>query len=303
MKIKDQNFWLNIDKPEGYSSAKVVAIVKNITRAKTVGHAGTLDPFATGVLPVAVGRGATRTTPLIMNAIKKYYFEIAWGEFRDTDDKTGSVVESSNARPTTLQIVNELGKFVGTISQIPSSFSAIRVDGKKSYELAREGSDHELAPRKIKIDQIKLIFNSSEKAGFEVICSKGTYIRSMARDISKALGVCGYTLVLRRLEVGNFLAKDSISLAKLKNAVKMGAKDNSLLDLRDVLNFIPEIELDSYDVQQIKNGQFVDVQKINQFSSSEIKNHALVKVISDGALMALVSLENGLLKPVNNLNS
>lgn len=310
MKI-DNNFWINVDKPEGYSSAKVVAIVKKITKAKTVGHAGTLDPFATGVLPIAVGRGATRTVQHIMDAKKKYYFEITWGEFRDSDDKTGNVIQSSDLRPTNTEIINALSKFVGEISQIPSSFSAIKVDGKRSYELAREGSNHELKPRRIKIDQIKLIFNNSEKAGLEVTCSKGTYIRSIARDLSKELGVCGYTSTLRRLEVGNFNAKDGISLDKLKNVFSLGVKDSSLLQLRDVLNFIPEIELDSSDAdghcsrdqyKRIKNGQFVHLKESNQFLRSKIKNHELVKVIFDDALVALASLENGVLKPVNNLN-
>ncbi|MES2677495.1 MAG: tRNA pseudouridine(55) synthase TruB [Pseudomonadota bacterium] len=293
-KTKLENFWLNIDKPEDYSSAKIVAIVKKITGAKKVGHAGTLDPFATGVLPIAVGK-ATKTCDYLVQAVKKYYFEIAWGEFRDSDDKTGNVVESSDLRPSTLEIINILPKFIGTISQVPSSFSAIKVDGKRSYELARQGIKTKLKSRLITIYKIKLIFSNSEKSGFEITCSKGTYVRSFAKDLAKAIGVCGYVAVLRRLQVGNFFIKDGISLAKLKNIINYDRPNNLLLQVRDVLNFIPEIELNSFDASKIKNGQFV--QLLSDKSSSQILT---VKVISEGVLIALASLENGLLKPLNN---
>lgn len=300
-KTKLENFWLNIDKPENYSSAKVVAIVKKITGAKKVGHAGTLDPFATGVLPIAVGK-ATKTCDYLVQAVKKYYFEIAWGEFRDSDDKTGSVIESSDLRPSTVEIINALPKFIGTTSQVPSSFSAIKVDGKRAYELARQGIEIKLKSRLIAIHKIKLVFNNSEKSGFEIVCSKGTYVRSFAKDLAKKICVCGYVAVLRRLQVGNFLIKDAISLAKLKNIVNYHHPNNLLLQLRDVLNFIPEIELNSFDGSKIKNGQFVQLlsDKDNSLTQRLSQNILTVKVISEGVLIALARLENGLLKPLNN---
>lgn len=296
-----QNFWLNIDKPEGYSSAKIVSIVKRITGAKKVGHAGTLDPFATGVLPIAVGK-ATKTCDYIVGAVKKYYFEIAWGEFRDSDDKTGNIISSSDTRPTTCQIINSLPKFIGTISQVPSSFSAIKINGQKSYNLARKGIDVKLKSRLITIHKIKLIFNNSDKAGFEIVCSKGTYIRSFAKDLAKEIGACGYVLVLRRLQVGNFLVQNGISLAKLKNIINYDRPNNLLLQLRDVLNFIPEIELNSFDASKIKNGQFVELLSSidNCLVQCSSQNILTVKIVSEGVLIALASLENRLLKPLNN---
>lgn len=287
-----QNFWLNIDKPEGYSSAKVVAVVRRITKSKKVGHAGTLDPFATGVLPIAVGK-ATKTCSYIVGKIKKYYFEITWGEFRDSDDKTGNVIQSSDARPTTSEIINTLPKFIGQINQVPSSFSAIKVDGQRSYELARKGINVQLKSRVVTIHKIKLIFNNHQSAGLEIVCGEGTYVRSFAKDLAKTIDVCGYVSVLRRLQVGGFCAKNTISLAKLNNIINYNAPNNILLPLRDVLNFIPEIELNSFDASKIKNGQFV---RLDYFSQKPLT----VKIINNGELIALASLVEGFLKPINN---
>jgi tRNA pseudouridine55 synthase len=308
LSISDQNFWLNINKPEDYSSAKVVAIVKRITKASKVGHCGTLDPFATGVLPIAINK-ATKTCSYITDAIKKYYFEISWGEFRDSDDLTGNVIDSSNARPTTQEIIGVLAKFVGKINQVPSIFSAIKIDGQRSYDLARQGVDVKMKSRQVEISKIILIFNNQEKAGLEVICSKGTYIRSLARDLAKELKVCGYVSLLTRLQVGDFTINNGISLAKLKNIVNYACPNNLLLQLRDVLNFIPEIELNNFDASKIKNGQFVEItqdQLPDHFTGRSRQNSShnilTVKVISEGVLISLASLENSWLKPLNNFN-
>ncbi len=298
MSISTQDFWLNINKPEGFSSAKVVSIVKRITKAKKVGHSGTLDPFATGVLPIAVNK-ATKTCSYITDATKKYYFEISWGEFRDSDDITGNAIESSAVRPTAGEILAVLAKFMGKIDQVPSIFSAIKIDGQRSYDLARQGVDVQMKSRQVKISKIKLIFNNQEKAGLEVVCSKGTYIRSLARDLARELKVCGYVSLLTRLQVGDFAINNGISLAKLNNIVKYGCPNNLLLQLRDVLNFIPEIELNNFDASKIKNGQFVEISQ----SSCQNSSHILtVKIISEGVLISLASLENGWLKPLNNFN-
>ncbi|MFT5703266.1 MAG: tRNA pseudouridine55 synthase [Rickettsiales bacterium] len=301
--IDNQNFWLNIDKPEGFSSAKIVAIVKRLTKANKVGHAGTLDPFATGVLPIAVGK-ATKTCDYIVGEIKKYYFEIAWGDFKDSDDKTGNTIETSDFRPSTLDIISSLSQFIGKISQVPSSFSAIKVNGERSYELARKGIEVKLKSRQIVINKIKLIFNNQDKAGFEIVCSKGTYVRSFAKDLSKAVGACGHVWKLRRLQVGDFLEKDAISLAKLKNIVNYQRPNSFLLQLRDVLNFIPEIQINNFDASKIKSGQFVNLSNSDENHRSEIEdlsqNIPAVKVISEGVLIGLAKIENDLLKPFNN---
>jgi tRNA pseudouridine55 synthase len=215
--LSTQNLWLNIDKPIGFSSAKVVAIIKRFTKAKKVGHGGTLDPFASGVLPVALNK-ATKTSDSWMAARKKYAFQITWGEFRDTDDVEGKCTESSSKRPTTSEIISALIFFSGRVTQIPSRFSAIRINGKRAYELARQDIQFAMPPREIEIFSLKLISNTDEFCEIEIECSKGTYVRTLARDLATRLGVCGYVSKLTRLQVGKFLYEKRISLDELKLA-------------------------------------------------------------------------------------
>lgn len=235
-KFANQDVWLNIDKPTGYSSAKVVAIVKKITGAKKVGHGGTLDPFASGVLPVALNR-ATKTSESLMSARKKYFFYISWGEFRDTDDIEGVIERVSFERPSTEQIISVLPSFVGKIFQIPSRYSALKINGKRAYELARNNIQFEMKPREIEIFSISLLHNSKELGQFEIECSKGTYVRSLARDISEKLGVCGYVSKLVRLRVGSFFYRKRILLDELKLVTSYGGRfsSGSLLLAQDVL--------------------------------------------------------------------
>ncbi|MBL6665072.1 MAG: tRNA pseudouridine(55) synthase TruB [Rickettsiales bacterium] len=207
--------WLNMHKPAGYSSAKVVAIVKRFTRAKKVGHGGTLDPFATGVLPIALNR-ATKTSQKMMDCEKEYYFKITWGEFRDSDDIDGKVIEISDIRPNAMNIVNSLPYFVGSIKQQPSKFSAIKINGKRAYELARKDVDFEIGFRDVDIFALKMLSCNESFGEFEVKCSKGTYVRSLARDICKKVGVCGYVSELMRQKVGKFDVEDAIFLDQLK---------------------------------------------------------------------------------------
>ncbi len=194
-------------------------------------------------------------------------------------------------------------------------FSAIKIDVQRSYDLARQGVDVKMKSRQVEIFKIRLIFNNQEKvaqgeaaqskSGFEVICSKGTYIRSLARDLAKELKACGYVALLTRLQVGGFTINNGISLAKLNNIIKYGCPNNLLLQLRDVLNFIPEIELNNFDASKIKNGQFVEIAQ-DQFPNLSCQNlsHNIltVKIISEGVLISLASLENSWLKPLNNFN-
>lgn len=235
--FSEQNLWLNIDKPIGYSSAKTVAIVKKITRAKKVGHGGTLDPFASGILPIALNK-ATKTSETLMNAKKKYFFRISWGEFRDTDDVEGVVEESNNKRPSTAEVISVLYNFIGKIFQTPSRFSAIKINGKRAYELARNNIEFEMKQREVEISSLKLISNSDDFAEFEVECSKGTYVRSLAREIAKRLNVCGYVSKLTRLRVGKFSYNNRISLDELKLVATYGGRfsDGSLLLMQDVLS-------------------------------------------------------------------
>lgn len=228
--------WLNIDKPLGMSSARAVAIIKRLTGSKKVGHGGTLDPFASGILPVALNK-ATKSSEHLMNAHKKYLFRISWGEFRDTDDVEGKVEESSLARPTTNQLISALPFFVGKIKQTPSRFSAIKINGKRAYDLARKDVVFEMKEREVEIYSCKLVSNCAEFGEFEVECSKGTYIRSLSRAICKKVGVCGYVSTLTRLVVGKFIYEKRISLDALKHTVTYGGRflDGSLLSVQDVL--------------------------------------------------------------------
>ncbi len=223
MKLSDQNIWLNFNKPQNMTSAHLVAIVKRLTRAKKVGHGGTLDPMATGVLPIALNK-ATKTSEKMMGQVKKYFFRIKWGEFRDSDDAQGEIIEISGKRPKTEQLIAILPHFLGKVSQIPSKFSAIRVNGVRAYELARQGVEFELKSREIEVFSIKMAESNKNFADFEVKCSKGTYIRTLAHDIAKKLGVCGHVCILRRVEVGEMRVKNSLSLANLKSAILIDSK-------------------------------------------------------------------------------
>lgn len=230
------NYWLNIDKPVGISSARAVAIVKRLTGAKKVGHGGTLDPFADGILPIAVNK-ATKTAEAMMAARKQYRFRVQWGEFRDTDDVEGQVEESSAARPSSAELIAILPQFVGKIQQIPSKFSAIKINGQRAYDLARNGIAFEMKSREIEIFSLKLLENNQDFCEIEVECSKGTYVRSLARAIAQKLQVCGYVSKLTRLQVGQFLYQNKISLETLKNVIRFDGTllDGSLLLLQDAI--------------------------------------------------------------------
>jgi tRNA pseudouridine55 synthase len=237
MNISNHDCWLNIDKPIGYSSAKVVSIVKRITGAKKVGHGGTLDPFASGVLPIALNK-ATKTSEKLLNARKKYLFTITFGEFRDSDDIEGVVEEISGNKTTASDLSQILAKFFGKITQTPSKFSAIKINGKRAYELARQGQEFSMPLREIEVYEISLVNFNDKSAQIIIECSKGTYVRSLARAICLELNVCGYVSSLQRLRVGKFLYAKTISLDELKAKVnnELIFLDGSMLLLHDVLN-------------------------------------------------------------------
>lgn len=235
--FKIDPIWINLDKPANISSAKAVAIVKRATGAKKVGHGGTLDPFATGILPIALNK-ATKSSQKLMDAEKKYYFEITWGQFRDTDDVEGKIIETNDKIPTSDEIMAILPQFIGEITQTPSKFSAIKIQGKRAYKLARAEVEFEMPQRQVHIYSLKLIENNPKIGKFEVSCSKGTYVRSLARDICKNLASAGYVSKLTRLKVGNFLHKDAIPLDLLKLMVtyRGSFSDGSIISLQDVID-------------------------------------------------------------------
>lgn len=208
--------WLAIDKAAGMTSTQVVGRVRRITQAAKLGHGGTLDPMATGVLPIALGE-ATKTVAYVMDGAKRYRFTVRWGEARDTDDAEGEVTATSAVRPPEAAIRAALGSFTGEIAQSPPSFSAVKIAGRRAYELARNKAPVAPGARCVRIDSFELIaIEDADRATFEVTCGKGAYMRALARDLGLALGTYGHIAALRRLSVGPFAEADAVSLERLE---------------------------------------------------------------------------------------
>ncbi len=253
--------WLVLDKPAEMTSTRAVGRLRHLFDAAKAGHAGTLDPLATGVLPIAFGE-ATKTIPYAVDGAKTYRFTVRFGAQTDTDDAEGEIVQSSDARPSRDAILAALPSFTGEISQIPPRYSALKVDGARAYDLAREDVDFELAPRTVTIDRLALIdMPDSDHAVFEADCGKGTYIRSLARDLGLALGCLGHISALRRTRVGSFKEADAISLAKLEELGHSAADREALLGLlkppETALDDIPALALSGQDAARLKRGQSV----------------------------------------------
>lgn len=210
--------WVIFDKPKGMGSTEAVSKIKWLFNAEKAGHAGTLDPLASGMLPIALGE-ATKTVPYVMDGTKVYRFRVGWGEQRSTDDMEGVITHSSDKRPSRDEILAATAKYVGIIQQVPPQFSAIKIDGERAYDLARGGEAVEIPSREVEIDSLDLIEMPNEHfADFEVVCSKGTYVRSLARDIGLDLGCYGYIAELRRIEVSPFTEEDFVTLDQLEKA-------------------------------------------------------------------------------------
>lgn len=210
--------WLIFDKPVGMGSTEAVSKIKWLYKAEKVGHAGTLDPLASGMLPIALGE-ATKTVPYVMDGAKVYRFTVGWGEERATDDLEGEVTSRSDARPTEQAIRALLPKYTGVIMQTPPTFSAIKIGGERAYDLAREGETVEIPAREVEIGRLELVgMPDADHAEFEVECGKGTYVRSLARDMGRDLGCYGYVSALRRTEVDPFTSEDLVTLEELEGA-------------------------------------------------------------------------------------
>lgn len=253
------NGWIVLDKPAGVSSARAVAIVRRILKPMRIGHGGTLDPLATGILPVALGE-ATKTIAYAMAGAKTYRFTVAFGESRTTDDAEGEVVETSAVRPETEEIHAVLARFTGTIAQRPPVFSALKVDGKRAYALARDGQAPDMPPRRVEIFALRLVGHDGvDRAEFEVVCGKGTYVRALARDIAEALGARGYVAALRRTRVGPFSENQAIPLDKLAAFGHSAPAFEHLLPIETALDDIPALALTGDQAALIRQGQAVKV--------------------------------------------
>ena len=255
------NGWVCLDKPLDLTSTKAVAIVRKIFNAQKAGHAGTLDPLASGVLPIALGE-ATKTVSHVQDGGKIYRFEVKWGAETSTDDLEGEVTATSLKRPTKEEIEDILYDFKGEILQSPPAFSAIKINGERAYDLARSGEKPEMKPRTVRIDDLKLIEMIEEEASiFEASCGKGTYIRALARDLGRELGCLGHVTSLRRLKSGPFAAAMSISLEKLRELSHSAAAEDVLQQqlhpIETALDDIPALAINKDHAARLRLGQSI----------------------------------------------
>ncbi len=286
------NGWIIIDKPLGMSSAKAVGKVKWLLKPAKIGHAGTLDPLASGILPLALGE-ATKTVNYMMDASKAYSFTVQWGAETETDDKEGKITQTSDNRPTTDEINNILQKFTGEIQQIPPIYSAIKVDGERAYALARGGEEVSLKARAVRVDSLAITQNTPLETTFICHCGKGTYIRSLARDFGRELGCYGHVSVLRRLKVGKFDESQAISLELLEEMMHKGDL-GFLLPVESALDDIPALEITPSQAGLLKQGQFLPTPSV----SSET-----VLAMCEGRAVAICSIAHGQMKPVRVFNN
>jgi tRNA pseudouridine55 synthase len=245
--------WVVLDKPSGITSTQAVAQVRRIFNAQKAGHAGTLDPLATGILAIALGE-ATKTVPYVQDAAKIYRFTAAWGESRDSDDAEGKVTGTSEARPNRAAIEAMLPRFTGTLAQTPPAYSAIKVGGERAYDLAREGEEVILEPRPVQVFEAQLIEAQTDQAVFEILCGKGTYVRSWVRDIAHALGTLGHVSQLRRTRIGAFQEKDAVGLETLTPFMHSPAAFAYLKPLSTALDGIPALAVTGSDTVRLRNG-------------------------------------------------
>ncbi len=295
--------WLNIDKPAGMTSNAVVGRVRKITGAAKVGHGGTLDPLATGVLPVALGE-ATKTASYVMAGAKTYQFTVCWGEGRATDDAEGELTESCDHRPTDEEIVAALTTFTGEILQVPPAFSAVKVNGRRAYALARSRKPVELEARPVSIERIELLERPDpDHARFLVICGKGTYMRSLARDLALELGTVGHISALRRTRAGPFSEETAIPLDKLEDLGHSAALAEALLPIETVLDDIPALALTEAEARSLRHGRPISVLPVATRSPlTNIAQGDVVCAMAGGRLVALARLVGGEIRPFRVMN-
>ncbi len=291
--------WLIIDKPPQMTSTDVVNRVRRGFDAQKAGHGGTLDPLATGVLPIAFG-SATKTVPYVMDSTKIYRFTLRLGEARDTDDADGAVVAESAARPTDEALRAALPGFIGDIMQIPPVYSAIKVAGERAYDMAREGRAPVLEARPARVDRFELVERpDADSAIFEVQSGKGVYMRSLARDLAVACGAVGHIAALRRLRVGPFLERAAITLEAAMPSEEGGRSPAALLlPVLTALADIPAFAMTEEETLQLTQGQPISlVTLMGRIPPDANPAGGLARAMSDGRVVGLCRLEDGWLRP------
>jgi tRNA pseudouridine55 synthase len=294
--------WVVLDKPVGMTSTHAVSVVKRLFSARRAGHAGTLDPLASGALPIALGE-ATKTVPFVMDGRKLYQFTVRWGEERDTDDAEGRVIASSGQRPSADAIRALLPSFTGAIQQVPPRYSAIKIEGERAYDLARDGAAVELEARPVDIGALELVATPDpDHTVLHAECGKGTYVRSLARDIGRALGCFGHVSALRRVAVGPFGEKTMILLEQLeavchRAAVGEASLADALMSVETALDDIPALAVSQADAARLARGQAVLLR------GRDAPNfRGPVYATASGQLVALAELDRGEIVPKRVFN-
>ena len=315
--------WLILDKPVGMGSTDAVSKVKWLFQAEKAGHAGTLDPLASGMLPIALGE-ATKTVPYVQDGAKVYRFIVAWGQERSTDDLEGPVTKESDLRPAETEVKALLPKYTGVIMQTPPQFSAIKIAGERAYDLARDGATVDIPPREIEIGRLDVVEHSVDHTVFEVECGKGTYVRSLARDMGRDMGCFGHISELRRVEVEPFTAEDFVTIAELEAArfgvqeedssdatniadatdiateapdaveapIDFGAIDALLVDTSAALDCLPQIAISDDAATKIRLGNPVIIRGRDAPVEAEE-----ACATARGKLVAIGAIEQGMFKP------
>lgn len=301
------NGWLVIDKPLGLTSTKVGSQIKRFLRPQKIGHIGTLDPLASGVLTFALGE-ATKLIPYWQISAKRYVFHITFGERRSTDDAEGEIIERSSVLPTSARIKLFLEQFIGNIEQVPPNYSAIQVDGKRSYDRARNGEEFTLPARSVRIDDLHIVEQlSDETFVFEVTCGTGTYVRSLARDIAEACGTVGYVSQLRRTKDGCFsidsaipldvfLSKDRDTIL-LEQNTEISHNTPSIFPLSSVLDDIPAATVGEDDLKRLYLGQAIPVTSCQINLAIDVPTLGIVQIHGNSGICAMGFIEDNLLKP------
>ena len=281
--------WLILDKPLGLTSTQAIGKARRFLAGKKVGHGGTLDPLATGILPLAFGE-ATKLIPYVMDGDKVYEFTIRWGEQRSTDDAEGEVTKTSNKRPSEADILKALPDFVGNIQQTPPAFSAIKLDGERAYDIARAGGKPEMASREVVIHALDYLSSpDKEHSKFRVSCGKGMYVRSLARDLALKLGTVGFVSALRRTAVGAFTLDKAVALHKLEEMHKAKLANDALLPLDAILGDMPKLVLNASEAQRLRAGQAIVIRP-NQTDFMEMP---IVFTVFEDVPVALVEPKAG----------
>ena len=301
--------WVILDKPQGMTSTQAVGAVRRIFDAQKAGHAGTLDPMATGILAIALGE-ATKTVPFVQDAQKAYRFTACWGEARDSDDAEGKVTQTSPVRPDREAIEAMLPRFTGALTQVPPAYSAIKVAGERAYDLARDGEVVTLEPRTVQVDQARLLGTAdSDHAEFEICCGKGTYVRSWVRDMALSLGTVGHVSALRRTRIGGMAEKDAVALETLTPFMHSPAAFAYLRPLSTALDGIPALAVSDPDTVRLRSGNPI-LLRANLFArmkdlfpgDGEIQGRTVFLSDAEGGPVALAQIAEGELRPFRVFN-